>query len=217
MASARSGCLPHGESPGEDRGLFAASPSLVVKQKRKTSIIVAQLRNRALAGHAATELIRTPPRAEASATSASKPATSDGPSTLAGGAGAGFLDGVGAGAALRRPSGVCLDPVSGDLLVADSGNACVRRVRRDGSVSTLPVSSQRPRNSTAAVEAHVLLGGALRGPRGLAAAPDGLLIADCRTHAIVHISREGVARVVAGCGTKGYALNPKPEALDPTT
>jgi DNA-binding beta-propeller fold protein YncE len=127
-------------------------------------------------------------------------------STLAGGAGAGFLDGTGPGAALRRPSGICLDPLSGDLFCSDSGNAAIRRLKIDGSLSTLPLCAIQETERVTAEHSELehILSGPLRGPRGLAAVADGFLVADCRAHQILHVTRSGAVRVLAGTGDRGY-------------
>ena len=62
--------------------------------------------------------------------------------TLAGKEGeAGTDDGVGAAARFNAPMGLALDPGTGDLLVADSGNHTIRRVTPGGEVTTLAGSA----------------------------------------------------------------------------
>ena len=82
--------------------------------------------------------------------------------TLAGGAAPGFADGKGAGAAFDTPCGLAIAP-DGALLVADTGNDAVRRLARDGAVTTLarPASGDNHPSLTA--------------PIGLAVTPDGYL------------------------------------------
>jgi sugar lactone lactonase YvrE len=56
--------------------------------------------------------------------------------TLAGGPGAGYLDGPAATAAFRSPTDVAL-AADGSLYVADGGNVCIRRLSAAGEVSTV--------------------------------------------------------------------------------
>ena len=58
-------------------------------------------------------------------------------STLAGGAGRGYSDGVGAEARFNFPCGVALCPGGGAWLVADYNNHRIRRVAADGTVTTV--------------------------------------------------------------------------------
>lgn len=64
------------------------------------------------------------------------PPPSPGVVTLAGGESAGFADGTGAQARFESPRGVALGP-DGNLYVADTQNHRIRRVGRDGAVSTV--------------------------------------------------------------------------------
>src|SRR6266545_2777598 len=57
-------------------------------------------------------------------------------STLAGNGRNGRADGVGAAARFSQPRGLDLAP-DGSLLVADTGNAALRRVTMDGQVTTI--------------------------------------------------------------------------------
>ena len=54
-----------------------------------------------------------------------------GPST-----GVGYKDGPGATAWLLNPNGVCVDPLSGAIYVAEESNNVVRKIAPDGIVST---------------------------------------------------------------------------------
>ena len=56
--------------------------------------------------------------------------------TVAGGAGGGQVDGVGATARFNTPTGVAVDK-SGNAYVADSGNNAIRKITPEGVVSTL--------------------------------------------------------------------------------
>ncbi|MDO7843892.1 hypothetical protein [Sphingomonas immobilis] len=108
--------------------------------------------------------------------------------TLAGGA-QGFADGDGAVAAFNTPSGIALDK-QGTLLIADTGNDAIRRLDKDGRVSTLAYS---PPEDDA---------GPLRAPVALARTWDGFLyISSFRRDRIVQMSPAGELRILAGRGT----------------
>jgi streptogramin lyase len=89
-------------------------------------------------------------------------------STLAGSAGqVGNVDGTGAAARFNKPLALSLDPISGNLYIADSGNSLVRMVTPSGVVTT--VAGQPGVNGG-------LLGtlpGVISQPLGITVAPDG--------------------------------------------
>ncbi len=67
--------------------------------------------------------------------------------TLAGVAGiAGLADGAGEGALFNQPHGLVVDG-SGNLYVADTGNAAIRRVAADRTVTTMSLSAPEPANT----------------------------------------------------------------------
>lgn len=106
--------------------------------------------------------------------------------TLAGGAQPGFADGKGAGAAFDTPCGLALDG-AGALLIADAGNDAIRRLGKDGEVTTLARGA--PGDGDAA----------LRAPVGLAATADGYLyIATFRRGRILELSPKGELRILTG-------------------
>ncbi|WEK02275.1 MAG: NHL repeat-containing protein [Candidatus Sphingomonas phytovorans] len=108
--------------------------------------------------------------------------------TLAGGDAPGFADGQGAAAAFDTPSGLAIDR-HGALLVADTGNDAIRKVDKDGLVST--VARTDPGDGA----------GLLKAPIALAPTWDGFLyIASFRRARIVQISPTGELRVLAGPG-----------------
>ncbi|HEX7677522.1 MAG TPA: hypothetical protein VF713_05320 [Thermoanaerobaculia bacterium] len=91
--------------------------------------------------------------------------------TLAGAAGqVGDADGAGSAARFGSPSGVVVD-AAGNVYVADSEKATIRKVSHDGEVSTLAGTSGA---------AGILLGAAPRfsRPSSLAIVGDSLVIAD---------------------------------------
>jgi len=57
-------------------------------------------------------------------------------STLAGNGSIGAVDGTGSSAQFYAPSGIIID-AHGDLLVADAGNSCIRKVTPDGVVTAV--------------------------------------------------------------------------------
>ena len=106
--------------------------------------------------------------------------------TLAGGTAPGFADGKGAGAAFDTPCGLALD-ASGALLIADTGNDAIRRLDKDGAVTTL------------ARGAPDGPGADLRTPIGLAATTDGYLyIATFYRGRILEMSPRGDLRTLTG-------------------
>ncbi len=58
-------------------------------------------------------------------------------STVAGDGTPGYQDGPGSQARFDQPQGLTLDPISGDLYVADFGNRIIRKISSDGTVSTI--------------------------------------------------------------------------------
>jgi len=108
--------------------------------------------------------------------------------TLAGHDAPGFVDGHGAVAAFDTPTGVTLDR-HGAVLVADTGNGAIRKVTRQGDVSTL---AQTGRGDGSDV---------LNGAVGLTSTWDGFVyIASFRRGRIVQMSPSGALSVLAGPG-----------------
>lgn len=56
----------------------------------------------------------------------------------------GFAEGTGPVARFSGPEGICFDPLSGTLLVADTGNRRIRRVTLSGVVTTLTATAREP-------------------------------------------------------------------------
>lgn len=118
--------------------------------------------------------------------------------TLAGGRD-GFADGAGAGAAFSTPSGLALD-AAGNLYVADTGNNRVRRVTRDGVVTTLAGDGAAGFRDGAGAEAR------FDAPVGVAVGRDGeVYVADTYNDRVRVISRDGSVKTLAGKGTPGHA------------
>lgn len=109
--------------------------------------------------------------------------------TLAGSGAPGFADGQGGAAAFDTPTGIALDR-NGALLVADTGNAAIRKVTLDGQVSTLARSGAEDGQ------------GLLQGVVGLAPTWDGYLyLASYARGRILQMSPTGALQVLAGPGT----------------
>ena len=128
--------------------------------------------------------------------------------TLAGTAGqAGYAAEAGPAARFDHPRGLALDPSGGAVVVADTGNALVRRF--DHQTIAQPVSGAPPLRG--AVDGPAA-GARLRRPRGAALAPDGsLVVADAGNHLIRRVTtdtsdpRQPVTTVATLAGTAGQA------------
>ena len=119
-------------------------------------------------------------------------------STLAG-AGEGFADGAGGSAAFSTPSGLALDG-AGNLYVADTGNNRVRRVTREGVVTTLAGGGAAGFQDGAAAEAR------FDAPVGVAVGREGeVYVADTYNDRVRVIAKDGRVRTLAGLGTPGLA------------
>jgi sugar lactone lactonase YvrE len=106
--------------------------------------------------------------------------------TIAGGSGPGFRDGVGASAQFDTPCGIAALR-DGSLLVADTGNGVVRRVTLRGEVTTVTLV---PVDANSDVS--------LFRPIGIAAARNGTFYVTDRRGRILQVLRDGHARVLAG-------------------
>ena len=119
-------------------------------------------------------------------------------STLAGGR-EGFADGAGAGAAFNTPSGLALDG-DGNLYVADTGNNRVRKVSKEGVVTTLAGEGGAGFRDGAALQAQ------FDAPVGVAVDKDGnVYVADTYNDRVRVLTKDGQVRTVAGAGGPGYA------------
>ena len=120
--------------------------------------------------------------------------------TLAGGPGiSGLQDGVGAAARFADPAGVAIDS-AGNILIADSGNHCIRRLTPSGIVSTLAGMAGSPGATDGAA-------GMARfdTPSALAMTPDGtVFISDTGNHTIRRMDPAGRVFTLTGmAGTSG--------------
>jgi DNA-binding beta-propeller fold protein YncE len=96
-------------------------------------------------------------------------ATNGDVTTIAGGKRAGLADGAAAQALFDTPTGLAIS-AAGDLYIADTGNNAVRKLDKNGNVSTVAVAKEDDRNSL------------LRLPIGLALTPDGFLYLSSNSH-----------------------------------
>ncbi len=104
----------------------------------------------------------------------------------------GALDGVGDSARFKEPRALALAS-NGDLLVADSGNARIRRVTLAGVVTSIAGSGARGSADGPALVASFM------GPSGLAVDSAGnVFMSDAGNHTIRKLSTEGVVSTIAG-------------------
>ena len=106
--------------------------------------------------------------------------------TLAGGAAPGFADGSGAAAAFDTPCGIALGK-DGVLFIADAGNNAIRRLDKDGRVTTFARAAPDDANP------------ALVGPLGVAATADEYLyVSTFRRGRLLELSPKGDLRILTG-------------------
>lgn len=118
--------------------------------------------------------------------------------TLAGG-NEGYSDGPATSASFNTPSGLALGP-DGGLFVADTGNNQIRKITRDGQVSTVAGNGKAGYTDGPASQAQ------FNGPIGVAVDKAGnLYVADSYNDRIRMIGTDGNVSTVAGQGTPGYA------------
>jgi sugar lactone lactonase YvrE len=112
--------------------------------------------------------------------------------TIAGTGRAGYSGdgGLATEARLSAPYGVAVD-ASGNIFIADLGNHRVRRVSRDGTITTLAATSPD--------------GKAFVSPRNLTVDAGGnVIVADFDANRVYRITPAGMVSVIAGTGNPGY-------------
>jgi sugar lactone lactonase YvrE len=116
--------------------------------------------------------------------------------TVAGGK-EGFQDGIGAAAAFHTPSGLAFDH-EGNLFVADTGNHAIRRIAKDGTVTTLAG------DGTPGDQDGIGRAARFHGPVGIAVDDAGTVyVADTYNDRIRRIGRDGSVTTIAGSGKPG--------------
>ncbi len=125
--------------------------------------------------------------------------------TLAGNGLPGFTDGRGRLSHLREPISVAVAE-DGTVYIADSGNNAIRKVSRDGTVSTLAGGSLGYRDGTGRRAQF-------NWPTGIAVGPDGYIyVCDSGNNKIRRITPDGVVSTVAGKIVSGRGDGPGFEA-----
>jgi sugar lactone lactonase YvrE len=123
-------------------------------------------------------------------------------STFAGTGTAGYSgdNGPAASAALNAPWGLAVE-ASGSVVIADVGNARVRRVGTDGVITPILGDRQRSRSTGDGGPAS---GASLFTPEGVATAADGsILVVEREANRVRRIAPDGTINVVAGTGVAG--------------
>jgi sugar lactone lactonase YvrE len=117
-------------------------------------------------------------------------------STLAGGR-EGFADGAGEAASFNTPSALALDR-EGNLYVADTGNNRIRKITKEGNVTTVAGDGNTGFRDGPASQAQ------FNAPVGVALDKDGnVYVADTYNDRIRLITKEGEVRTFAGAGRPG--------------
>lgn len=123
--------------------------------------------------------------------------------TLAGSGSRTYLDGQGGAAAFINPVGIAVAS-DGTVYVADEGANRIRKITRNGTVTTIAGSGTEGHRDGAAAQAQ------FRRPRGVAIGANGTLyVADTQNHVIRAITAAGqVSTIVGTPGTKGFKNAP---------
>ena len=118
-------------------------------------------------------------------------------STLAGSGAVGATNGVGNAASFNFPQGIVVDPI-GNIYVADAGNNLIRKITKDGLVSTLAGSGAQGAANGMGTDAS------FKGPSGLALDLAGnIYVSDSLNQLIRKVTPAGVVSTVAGSGAIG--------------
>ena len=116
-------------------------------------------------------------------------------------------------AALRYPRSVTVD-AAGNVYIADTGNHRVRRIGRDGQISSVIGTGTSGLDGDCGPAASA----SLAVPRGVLAVPDGsLYVADSGNNAVRRIGTDGVVTTVIGtgsCGASGDDVSGSPKKLN---
>ncbi len=109
--------------------------------------------------------------------------------------------GPAASALLKNPAGLCLD-AQGNLYIADSGNHAVRRVTKEGTITTVAGRGEPSSDGDGGPAAAA----GLNAPAAVAVDSEGsLYIADTGNNRIRRVDARSVIETIAGTGASGYA------------
>ncbi|MFQ6098907.1 MAG: NHL repeat-containing protein [Armatimonadota bacterium] len=90
----------------------------------------------------------------------------------------------------------------GDLYIADTMNHCIRRVSRDGTITTVAGTGTEGYSGDGGQAVHA----ELNAPRDVEVGADGCLyVADTSNHCIRKVGVDGIISTVAGTGIEGYS------------
>ena len=129
---------------------------------------------------------------------------------IAGSMTSGFAGDAGPASAAQfnGPSGLAFDS-AGNLYVADTGNQRIRKIAKDGTVSTVAGSGEQGYTNDGVPATSADLGG----PEGVAADLSGnLYIADTLNQRVRMVSAAGIISTLAGTGFPGYSGDGGPAA-----
>ncbi len=119
--------------------------------------------------------------------------------TIAGSGERGYADGRGRRALLHGPDNIALGP-DGYIYVADADNRRIRKISKDGTVTTVAGDGVRGYRDGKALEARFAY------PTGVAVDAKGnIYVADRGSHTVRKITPDGMVTTIAGNGVAGYA------------
>jgi NHL repeat len=105
-------------------------------------------------------------------------------------------------ALFRGPFRVRLDPQTGNLIITDTGNHCIRRIDTSGKIETIVGTGTAGYSGDGGPATKARL----NSPYDARVGPDGrLYIADTYNHCIRCVDAAGVITTVAGNGTAGFS------------
>ena len=126
--------------------------------------------------------------------------------TIAGSNHPAYRDGIGLNARFIYPTGITIDP-EGNLFVADRGSHTIRKINKNGIVTTVAGDGTAGYRNGSARE------GKLFSPVSLVLDLDGnLFVSDSGNHSIRKITPDGTISTVAGGGIPGFRDGVKTEA-----
>lgn len=119
-------------------------------------------------------------------------------STFAGSGLSGSADGKGTAASFNAPRGLTVD-AKGTIYIADTYNHKIRKISKEGDVTTMAGSGTSGNSLGIGIEAS------FNNPTGVAVDTSGnVYVADKNNHRICMISASGNVTTLAGCGLSGY-------------